>query len=56
MSTKITRACISREEIMDFYTLQDFLNFTKGSAYVLMLVVVVCFIPFWLFLTDREQK
>ena len=41
---------------MDFYTLQDFMNFTKGSAYVLMLVVVVCFIPFWLFLTDREQK
>ena len=41
---------------MDFYTLQDFLNFTKGSAYVMMLVVAVAFIPFWLFLTDREEK
>ena len=41
---------------MDFVTLQDFYTFTKGSCYVAMLVLLVCFIPFWLYLTEREDK
>ena len=41
---------------MDFLTLQDFHSFTKGSCYVVMLVLLVCFIPFWLYLTEREDR
>jgi hypothetical protein len=39
-----------------FRTLQDFLNFTEGSAYIVMLGILVCFIPFWFYLTEREKK
>lgn len=41
---------------MDFHTLQDFLTFTEGSGYIVMLVILVCFIPFWFYLTEREKK
>ncbi len=41
---------------MDFHVLQDFLTFTKGSCYVAMLIILVTFIPYWLYLTDREKK
>lgn len=41
---------------MDFYTLQDFLTFTKGTGYVIMFVLLMVFIPFWLVLTEREKK
>ena len=41
---------------MDFFTLQDFLTFTKGTGYILMFVVLMAFIPFWNFLTEREKK
>jgi hypothetical protein len=39
-----------------YHTMQDFLTFTKGSCYILAGLAVVIFIPFWLFLTDREKK
>lgn len=41
---------------MEYHTLQDFYTFTKGSCYVVMLIILVCFIPFWLYLVDREKK
>ncbi|MDJ0762112.1 MAG: hmc operon protein 4 [Myxococcota bacterium] len=41
---------------MDFYTLQDFLTFTKGMGYGMMFIALMTFIPFWLFLTDREKR
>lgn len=41
---------------MEYHTLQDFLTFTEGSCYVVMLIILVCFIPFWLYLVDREEK
>ena len=41
---------------MDFHTLQDFLTFTKGMSYILMFALLMIFIPFWLFLTERENK
>ncbi len=37
-------------------TLFDFLTFTKGWTYVTAGICLVVFIPFWLFLTDREKK
>jgi len=38
-----------------FYTLQDFMTYTKGITYIIMAGTLI-FIPlFWNFLTDRED-
>jgi hypothetical protein len=37
-------------------TLWDFLTYTKGWTYVLAFACMFGFIPFYLFLTDREKK
>ena len=39
----------------EIYTLQDFLTLTKGMSYLVALVILVGFIPFWIFLTDRQK-
>ena len=36
-------------------TLFDYLTFTKGLTYVTAGIILVSFIPFWRFLTDREK-
>ena len=41
---------------MEYHTLFDFLTMTKGTCYVIAGIVLVGFIPFWLYLTEREQK
>ena len=40
---------------MDFYTLQDFLTYTKGVVYLLMAAILIGVTGFWLFLTDRDN-
>ena len=40
----------------DMHTLQEFATFTKGFCYVLAGVVLLVFIPFWLYLVDRDKK
>jgi hypothetical protein len=37
------------------HTLFDFLTHTKGMTYILAGVFLVVFVPFWLFLTEREK-
>lgn len=37
-------------------TLWDFLTLTKGWTYVFALVLLLSFIPFYLFLVAREPK
>jgi hypothetical protein len=37
-----------------FYTLQDFMTFTKGITYLIMIVSLCAITGFWLFLTDRD--
>jgi hypothetical protein len=37
------------------HTLFDFLTHTKGVAYVVAGLLLASFIPFWLFLTERES-
>ena len=37
-------------------TLQEFLTHTKGVSYLIAVIVMVGFIPFWSFLIDREDK
>jgi hypothetical protein len=41
---------------MDFYVLQDFLTFTKGTCYVLMFIILVAFITFLIFLKQTKKK
>jgi hypothetical protein len=37
------------------HTLFDFLTLTKGIGYGLAGLLLLCFIPFWRLLTDRER-
>ncbi len=38
-----------------FYTLQDFMTFTKGITYLLMGGILVFMPLFWYFLTGRDK-
>ena len=38
------------------HTLFDFLTHTKGVTYIVAGLLLVCFIPFWQYLTERERK
>jgi len=38
-----------------FNTLQDLMLHDKRVTYVLMGVVLICFVGFWHFLTDKEE-
>jgi len=40
---------------MDFFTLQDFYTYTKGIAYILIVVTLIGMAVFWLYLTDHES-
>lgn len=39
-----------------YHTLFDFLTHTEGMTYILIAVLVVSFILFWRFLTERERE
>lgn len=39
-----------------FYTLHDFLVYTKGASYYLMGVIVLGILGFWLYLTGRDEE
>jgi hypothetical protein len=38
------------------YTLFDFLTHTKGLAYVVAGALLLAYIPFWRYLTEREES
>lgn len=38
----------------EFFTLQDFMTFTKGITYLVMVVSLCAITGFWLFLTERD--
>ncbi len=38
-----------------FYTFFDFLTQTKAVGYLLAFGLMLCFIPFYLYLTERED-
>ncbi len=38
-----------------FYTLQEFMTFTKGVTYVIMVISLFVITGFWLFLTGRDE-
>jgi hypothetical protein len=37
-----------------FYTLQDFLTYTKGVIYLLIVAILFSMVGFWSFLTGRD--
>ena len=39
-----------------FNTLQDLMLHNKSITYVLMGVVLICFVGYWHFLTDKEER
>jgi len=39
-----------------FYTLQDFMVYTKGAAYYLMGLMVLGILGFWLYITGRDEE
>jgi len=39
-----------------FYTLQDFMTFSKGITYLIMGAILVLMPLYWLFLTDKDEK
>ena len=41
---------------MEPQTLWDFLTQTKGWVYVIAFALLLVFIPFWMYLTEREKK
>lgn len=39
-----------------FYTLQDFMTYTKGVVYIIMGIILVLMPLFWRFLTDKDDQ
>ena len=39
-----------------YHTLFDFLTHTEGATYILVGVLLIGFIGFWRFLTERERR
>jgi hypothetical protein len=39
-----------------FYTLHDFLVFTKGTAYYLMGAMILGILGFWLYINGRDEE
>jgi hypothetical protein len=38
-----------------FYTLQDFMTFTKGVTYIIMVAALLSIVGFWLFLSGNDN-
>jgi len=38
-----------------FFTLQQFLTYTKGGVYLLMGAALIVYLLFWMFLTGRDK-
>ncbi len=38
-----------------FHTLQEFMTYTKGCTYILMIVSLIGISFFWSFLTERDE-
>lgn len=38
-----------------FYTLYDFLTYTKGVTYILIVLILIGMLGFWKFLTGRDE-
>ena len=41
---------------MEFFTLHDFMTYSKGITYLVMAGILVFMPLFWLYLTDRDDE
>ena len=55
MSIQTTKHRTRERSTMEFFTLQDFYTYTKGIAYILIVLTLVGMAVFWLYLTDHEN-
>ena len=55
MSIQTTKHRTRERSTMEFFTLQDFYTYTKGIAYILIVVTLIGMAVFWLYLTDHEN-
>ena len=39
-----------------FHTLQDFLAYTKGVTYLLMVAILISMVAFWRFLSENDDN
>ncbi len=57
MNIQIIEAII-KEVFMDtiFYSLQEFMTYSKGITYLIMGAILILMPLYWLFLTDRDEQ
>ena len=39
-----------------FYTLQEFMTYTKGVTYIIMVLALFAFLGFWQFLAGNDEE
>jgi hypothetical protein len=39
-----------------FYTLQDFMTYTKGVVYIIIVLALLAFLGFWRFLAANDDE
>lgn len=39
-----------------FYTLQEFMTYTEGVTYILIVAILVGMLGFWIFLVERDEN
>jgi len=45
---------IKKGDFMEFFTLHDFMTYSKGITYLVMGAILVFMPLYWLYLTDRD--
>lgn len=44
-----------KENYMEFFTLHDFMTYSKGITYLIMGAILIFMPLYWLYLTDRDD-
>jgi len=39
-----------------FYTLQEFMTYTEGVTYILIVAILLRMLGFWIFLVERDEN
>lgn len=55
MNILIIKNIIKKENDMEFFTLHDFMTYSKGITYLIMGAILVFMPIYWLYLTDRDD-
>ncbi len=55
MNILFIKNTIKKETHMEFFTLHDFMTYSKGITYLIMGAILVFMPIYWLYLTDRDD-